>query len=418
MSQVYTDIYPLFSTLSEFDQINARYKSKVTNLNQLYVSGITIKNGQRIDVLTNDLVQQNAEERSGETALEGLVQEENQVLVRSNLPPTITKQMLENNSRYIGGAIALPGNYPVSDRVDLQSFIEVAGDFARGADLTSIRVQQFVENNGALEYGRETIYDATRSDLSQISLSGEYIVEITSLINNAIAGTINVDGEVLRPGVYSFTATETLHDVIKKAGGLSEVAYPLGAIFERNSVKEQQRASNQILASQLEQSILQLSNSDRQDAGATMDAVNGYAEQLRTTTPDGRLSVNILLEDSSVPVFLEDGDKLYVPKRPSHVFVIGSVQNSTRAMYAPEKTLSQYIENAGGYNRIADKRNAYLLLPNGESTALDKNTLIPPGSMIVVPPNTQKFSVLGLTDIVSRVLGNIATSVLAINNLQ
>ena len=288
----------------------------------------------------------------------------------------------------------------------------------RSADLTSIRVQQFVENNGALEYGRETFYDATRSDLSQISLSGEYIVEITSLINNAIAGTINVDGEELRPGVYSFTTTETLHDVIKKAGGLSEVAYPLGAIFERNSVKEQQRASNQLLASQLEQSILQLSNSDRQDAGATMAAVNGYAEQLRTTTPDGRLSVNILLEDSSVPVFLEDGDKLYVPKRPSHVFVIGSVQNSTRAMYAPEKTLSQYIENAGGYNRIADKRNAYLLLPNGESTALDKNTLIPPGSMIVVPPNTQKFSVLGLTDIVSRVLGNIATSVLAINNLQ
>ena len=66
----------------------------------------------------------------------------------------------------------------------------------------------------------------------------------------------------------------------------------------------------------------------------------------------------------------------------------------------------------------ADLKRAYLMLPNGESTPVSKDSPIPPGSAIVVPPRTDRLSVLGLTDLVSRVLGNIATSVLAINNVR
>lgn len=58
------------------------------------------------------------------------------------------------------------------------------------------------------------------------------------------------------------------------------------------------------------------------------------------------------------------------------------------------------------------------LLPNGESTAADEESIIPPGAVIVVPPKADRLTVLGLTDIVSRVLGDIATSVLAINNVR
>ena len=67
---------------------------------------------------------------------------------------------------------------------------------------------------------------------------------------------------------------------------------------------------------------------------------------------------------------------------------------------------------------MANIRKAYLLLPNGESRLLDNNTIIPAGSVVIVPPKIDKLSILGLTDIVSRVLGNIATSILAINNVN
>ena len=67
---------------------------------------------------------------------------------------------------------------------------------------------------------------------------------------------------------------------------------------------------------------------------------------------------------------------------------------------------------------MADIRKTYLLLPNGESRLVNKNTVIPAGSVVVIPPKIDKLSVLGLTDIISRVLGNIATSILAINNVN
>ena len=132
----------------------------------------------------------------------------------------------------------------------------------------------------------------------------------------------------------------------------------------------------------------------------------------------GRLTVNILVSDPSAPVFLEDGDEVFVPKRPSYVSIIGSVQKETMASYSTNKTFPDYIAAAGGLNSGADKKSIYILLPNGESVRATQDVVIPPGAVVVVPPKTDKLSILGLTDIISRVMGNIATSVLAINNVN
>ena len=173
-----------------------------------------------------------------------------------------------------------------------------------------------------------------------------------------------------------------------------------------------------VLADQLEQSVLQVASSDVEGAGEQVTAVLKYAGQLRSQDVTGRLSVNVALSDVSGPVYLQGGDTLTIPKRPSHVSVIGSVQKDTVASYSADKRLSAYLAAAGGSSRMADLKRAYILLPNGESTPADEESIIPPGAVIVVPPKTDRLTVLGLTDLVSRVLGNIATSVLAINNVR
>jgi len=43
---------------------------------------------------------------------------------------------------------------------------------------------------------------------------------------------------------------------------------------------------------------------------------------------------------------------------------------------------------------------------------------VPPGSVIVVPPNLDRVSTMQLTEIISRALGSIASSVLAIDVLS
>jgi len=249
-------------------------------------------------------------------------------------------------------------------------------------------------------------------------LADRYSVNAPAYVNDVATGIVRLGGEVVRPGEYLVARDETLQQLIERAGGLTGVAYPLGAVFTRDSLKESQRESNAVLASQLEQAVLQLSQSERDGAGDQIRAVLGYAEQLRQQEAAGRMSVNVTLEDQSAPVYLEQGDTLFIPKRPSHVTVIGSVQKDTTARYSAGKDLAAYIASAGGLNKLADVKAAYILLPNGESTTANDSSVIPPGSVIVIPPKTDRLTVLGLTDIVSRVLGNIATSILAINNVN
>jgi protein involved in polysaccharide export with SLBB domain len=327
-------------------------------------------------------------------------------------------QFILSSSRFVSGAVEKPGYYPVAGRASLAQVIAAAGGLIDNADLQKVEVIRQKVSSGKIVADRIDRIDLTRKDASEIKLSDRYSINVPAYINDVASGIIILEGEVSRPGEYLFSRALTLHDIIKEAGGLTEVAYPLGAVFTRDSLRDSQKKSNAVLADQLEQAILQLSQSERDGAADQIQAVIGYAQQLRNQEVSGRLAVNVSLPDPTSPIYLENGDTLIIPKRPSHVSVIGSVQKDTVVSYSAQKSFNDYVFSAGGANKIADIKRAYVLLPNGESTSANENAIIPPGSVIVIPPKTDRLTVLGLTDIVSRVLGNIATSILAINNVQ
>ena len=327
-------------------------------------------------------------------------------------------QFILSASRYVAGAVERPGYYPVSGSVSLSQLLAATGGITENANISNIEVIKQKVINGKIIADKVMRINLKKTNASDVLLSDRYSLNVSNLINEVATGLITLKGEVQRPGDYLFARNETLHDVIERAGGLSEVAYPLGAVFTRESLKERQRESNALLADQLEQAVLQVAQSEMEGVGEQVKAVLGYAQQLRLQDVTGRLSVNVVLKDVSAPVYLQAGDELTIPKRPAHVSIIGSVQKDTVASYSSDKRLSAYLSAAGGANRIADLKRTYILLPNGESTTADENIIIPPGAVIVVPPKTDRLSILGLTDLVSRVLGNIATSVLAINNVN
>ncbi|MDC0634152.1 SLBB domain-containing protein [Planktomarina sp.] len=325
---------------------------------------------------------------------------------------------LLKSARNIFGAVDRPGAYPIAGSATLSELLSVAGGTVDGADLTEINVINYKVENGRLLAGSSRGVNILNEDPALILLDGQYTVTVPFLINDASSGTISVSGEVLQPGDYIFSRAETLQEVIEKAGGLSRTAYPLGVVLSREAVKEQQREANKLLAAEVEASVLQLAQSDIAGATDQVQAILGFADRLRNQEVLGRLTVNVLVSDPSAPIFLEDGDKVYVPKRPSYVSVIGAVQKETMASYSSNKTFPDYIAAAGGLSSGADKKSIYVLLPNGESLKATKDVVVPPGAVVVVPPKTDKLSILGLTDIISRVMGNIATSVLAINNVN
>jgi protein involved in polysaccharide export with SLBB domain len=325
----------------------------------------------------------------------------------------VTKSM-ESNLRFISGSVMYPGTYPVAKMIKLRDLVEAAGLISSKA--SNVIVSKASNENGMLIKSTPDIYELNNLMENETVLSGEYYVYVPKVVNTAVSGFINLSGEFLKPGDYAFSEAETLSEIIVQAGGLSDTAYPLGAVLERESIRAQEKESNNILATQLEASVLTLAQSDIDGVGEQIKAVLGYAQQLRNLPTTGRMTINIM--DTNNNLYLQDGDKLMIPRRPSHVSIIGAVQRTTVASYNQNKNFKDYIVLAGGLTKMADIGKAYLLLPNGESRLLDNNTIIPVGSVVVIPPKIDKLSILGLTDIVSRVMGNIATSILAINNVN
>jgi protein involved in polysaccharide export with SLBB domain len=429
------DIYPLFAIHEYFDDTEQFWKKdavSVSNLRSDFFANRIVP-GDRITVFTRNFLFElvNPGSGSGSDALQQLiglqmagsdieeeVQSESQRRLEEQRLTNPYFQFILSVSRYVSGAVERPGYYPIAGSVTFSQMLSAAGGLTENADTTRVEVVKQKVNGGKIVADEVKRVDLTKSEASSLRLRGRYNVNVPAFINDVATGLVTLAGEVQRPGKYLIARDETLHDLIARAGGLTGVAYPLGAVFTRDSLKDSQRESNIVLADQLEQSVLQVASSDVDGAGEQVTALLKYAGQLRSQDVTGRLSVNVVMSDVSGPVYLQSGDTLTIPKRPSHVSVIGSVQKDTVASYSAGKRLSVYLAAAGGATRTADLKRTYILLPNGESIPADEESIIPPGAVIVVPPKTDRLTVLGLTDLVSRVLGNIATSVLAINNVR
>jgi polysaccharide biosynthesis/export protein len=125
-------------------------------------------------------------------------------------------------------------------------------------------------------------------------------------------------------------------------------------------------------------------------------------------------------------MILEDGDRLLVPQRPSMVSVFGTVFNESAFLHRDEKTVADYLAQAGGPRKEADRRRIYVLRADGSviskrstgffATSLDGVGLMP-GDAIVVPEDltrttwmkdlkdwTQVFYQFGLGAAASKVI--------------
>ncbi|MDW8468892.1 MAG: hypothetical protein RML56_07910 [Burkholderiales bacterium] len=90
--------------------------------------------------------------------------------------------------------------------------------------------------------------------------------------------------------------------------------------------------------------------------------------RLRGLKPTGRIVLELpenakLADLPDLP--LEDGDRLYVPPVPSTVSVFGTVFGEGAFLYRPEKTVTDYLAQAGGPRREADERSIFVLRADG-----------------------------------------------------
>ncbi|MGB8770327.1 MAG: SLBB domain-containing protein [Candidatus Korobacteraceae bacterium] len=249
---------------------------------------------------------------------------------------------------------------------------------------------------------------------------------------------IRLEGEFKAAGVYRVEPGQNLRDVIERAGGLAPSAYLYGSEFTRETVRiAQQERMNMMIAGMqrdvLRQAVTATQNVKSPDeataAKAALESQRASIDQLRQLRADGRIILDLPPNAHDVDAIpnipLEDGDRFYVPSRPAVVSVIGDVYNQGAFLQKSGKTVSAYLENAGGPTRDADKSREFVYRANG--TVISKQATsrmwtggfdtihLMPGDTVVVPEQLNKGATLrGFKDW-SQILGNFGLAAAAIN---
>ena len=232
-------------------------------------------------------------------------------------------------------------------------------------------------------------------------------------------------GEFIYPGYYDINSGDSILNVINKAGGMTDQAYPEASVFTRELVAKQQKESYLKNADNLEKSLIDAVSKGAEISGESYTAISGFINRLRKFEPVGRQVVAVdsysLRSDPKYNFELMDGDTLFIPKRSTAISVVGEVLNSTSHIFDEDASVQDYIELSGGTTGGADLSKIFVILPNGQAV-LYKNKLfqnnisnqVLPGSTIVISRNPDPFDWLKLTSVITPVLSDLAVSAAAI----
>jgi protein involved in polysaccharide export with SLBB domain len=324
------------------------------------------------------------------------------------------------NSVILGGAFKRPFRYEFLEGETLKDAINLAGGFVSDV-LNDPKIE--LSSVDRLASKRKITYLDYSEGLDREIRDGDVIN--TSSIAGLSPQSISLTGEIMKPGEYSIQPGETILDIINRAGGYTEQAYFQGAVFLREAVADSQKEAFSRSADQLENTIVDVitKNSIDEVTEFTLSPISTLIRRLRNADPLGRMVVNLdLLDLKTNPIAnftLEDGDSLFIPKRQDFVSIAGEVLNGTTVNFDPNLTVDQYIQLSGGLNDSADKDKIFIILPNGRSQLVRRSLFtstnqILPGTTIVISRDSRPFDAINLTQIITPILADLATSAAAI----
>jgi len=260
------------------------------------------------------------------------------------------------------------------------------------------------------------LYDLlVKGDLeADIPLAPGSKVLVVPVRGKEIVKKVYVGGRVKNPGYIKLKKGMTLYDALKIAGGFAEDAYPEGIIILRESVKKAQKErllkAIAVLKQELEKEkagIMQaeLTPEELKARQVAFEAKEKLLEEMEKVQVTGRISGIVVpkdlekLRNSPYNIKLEDGDFIYVPKRPDSVLVFGEVFNPTAYIYIPGYKVKDYIKLAGGLTKDADRENIFVIKADGSAVSGKGTSLIwgfpksnrilkfalSPGDAVIVP---------------------------------
>ena len=270
------------------------------------------------------------------------------------------------------GSVNRPAVFELKPGETVDDVLRMGGGFAAVADTSRLAIERLNERNSV------RVAQIELPVSGNVTLLSGDVVRAFNAVNVALPiqrqnKRVRIEGEVSKPGEYVMPANSTLADALQKAGGLTAGAFLYGAEFSRESVRSTQQQNYERALRDLEADLAR--NSLSQRVANTEDAVTQAAstqisgrlvERLRAVKPSGRVVLQMQPEGGQLPeLALEDGDRLYVPPRPTTVGVFGSVFNAGSYLHTGGRDMAAYLRLAGGPKRGADDGSTFVVRANG-----------------------------------------------------
>jgi protein involved in polysaccharide export with SLBB domain len=298
----------------------------------------------------------------------------------------------------IQGEVRAPGTFNYAEPMSLEALIQLAGGFREGASAKRIEISRRVTNSDITSASAKTaeVFNVDVSKDLSIQTDGFVlkpfdIVSVRSSEGYQVQKRVRLEGEVLYPGTYTISRKdERLSEVIKRAGGLTPLAYVDGASLKRTEAQDTKTTDSLERRKEDRAKILNLQR--LKEAGATDTAsIDKDINVLRSDLVGINLEKILRKPLSREDLILEDGDVIRIPKQLQTVRITGEVLQPNSIVFNQGKSFGDYIKGAGGYTYNAYKKGAYIVYSNGSVQAASKFLFfnnypkIKAGSEIFVP---------------------------------
>jgi polysaccharide export outer membrane protein len=324
----------------------------------------------------------------------------------------------------VGPLVALTGNvktpaiFELKGQASLADILNWAGGVDSAAEQRQVIVEKTVDNTyqtmAELVADKATIASRLAgipvrpADVIRVFAPGA--VPVQAHLQNEY---VRVFGEVKQSGVFQIRKGETLRELMFRLGGNTDTGYIYGTQLKRESVKRSQQLKLDELAERFERDVesaasARLSGTTDKDAvsiqAAEIERQRRVAQKLRTVRAEGRIVLE--LEDGNAQLknlpelALQDGDSIFVPRKPGTVEVLGSVFQSNSFIYKPNRIVKDYVLMAGGETASADGSEIYVIRADGTAKSGRGAgwfsgvgvSQVNPGDTIVVPEMIERSS--------------------------
>jgi len=321
----------------------------------------------------------------------------------------------------VQGGVNRPMKYELKNDETLDIAIYYANGYSTLGDLKNISINRI--NLGSID----SIFLGPDDSLSN------YLAKDKDVLNVQIFKykNVSISGSVKNPGDYTLEPGQGILDLVNRAGGYSKNAYPYGGVVLNKEVLAINAKANKNLYENLLDAIIDISSKNPiADNSSLLELITLVAE----TEPNGRIQaefdINILKQDPTKDIILQDEDEIFIPEKVNHIYIYGEISNQGTVRFKENEGVNYYINKKGGLLKSADNKSIYVLLPNGNTFKLNQRKKIfsnnkissqklYPGSVIFIPREIDDSYIRQQTiQAYAGILGNLGISLASLSVLK